>query len=213
VTGLSFCVTDVLPQANSFTPTLTFRLNIEDAAARSIHAILLRSQLQIEPRRRKHSPVEQARLNGIFGTPDRWKDTLRSLNWTQISATLPAFSGTCTVDLPVPCTYDVEVAAAKYLYSLDDGEVALLFLFSGTVFVKTGDGFQVEQIPWDREAGFRMPVRVWRELMELCFPGCGWIRLGHESLEQLQQFRTRHGLLNWDETVEALIRAAEEVTP
>ena len=49
------------------------------------------------------------------------------------------------IDLQVPCTYDLEVASARYLQGLDDGTIPLLLLFSGTVFVANGaGGFSVE---------------------------------------------------------------------
>ena len=42
--------------------------------------------------------------------------------------------------LPVPLTYDFEVATAKYFHGLEDGEIPLLLLFSGTIFVKGETG-------------------------------------------------------------------------
>jgi hypothetical protein len=36
-------------------------------------------------------------------------------------------------DLPVGCTYDMEVAASKFLHAIRDGVVPLQFLFSGTL--------------------------------------------------------------------------------
>ena len=38
----------------------------------------------------------------------------------------PASPASTEVDLPVTCTYDFEVAAAKYLHALDDGEIPLV---------------------------------------------------------------------------------------
>ena len=69
------------------------------------------------------------------------------------------FAGGTDVELHVPCTYDLDVAAAKYFHALGDGEIPLILLFSGTVFAK-GDGgaLRVTQIPWDREARLRLPV-------------------------------------------------------
>ena len=206
---LSFAVTDAEPERHAAAPTLKFRLKIDEAAARPIHAVLLRCQLQIEPRRRRYADAEQERMTGLFGEPARWSDTLRPLIWTQTSVTVPAFCGSTHVFLPAACTYDLEVAAAKYLYSLEGGEVPLLFLFSGTVFARTDTGFQVEPIPWEKEASFRMPVRIWRDLMESYFPGHSWIRLRHESMDGLQRFRQRHALLSWDDTIAALVSAAE----
>jgi len=122
---------------------------------------------------------------------------------------VPAFEESVEIDLPVPCTYDFEVAAVKYLDALEGGEVPLLFLFSGTVFAKAANGFRVEQISWDKEAGYRMPVKVWRDLMDAYFPGCAWIRLRRENLDALQRFRVRNGFLNWDDAIEALIGRGE----
>jgi hypothetical protein len=112
--------------------------------------------------------------------------------------------------MPVACTYDFEVAAAKYLNTLEGGEVPLLLLFSGTVFFKSENGFQVEQIPWNREASFRMPVRIWRELMDAHFPGSAWIRVRRDSLAALQRFRAQNCHLSWDDTIAALMAAVEE---
>ena len=58
----------------------------------------------------------------LFGEPERWSSTLRNLLWTHASVTVPSFEESCLVDVPVPCTYDFNVAAAKYFYGLEDGE-------------------------------------------------------------------------------------------
>src|SRR5262249_8283683 len=154
------------PEPHAVVPTLNFRLCVRETSGAPIHSILLRCQMQIEARRRHHNAAEQERLTDVFGEPSRWPDTLRALLWAQMTIVVPAFEGSTEIDLPVPCTYDFEVTAAKYLQSLDDGEVPLLFLFSGTVFAKADNGFRVGQVPWDREASYRMPVKVWRDLME-----------------------------------------------
>lgn len=205
--GLQFRVLASRPEVHAAAPTLVFQIRIESPAP--VHAILLHCQLQIEPRRRPHQPSEQERMQDLFGEASRWKDTLRPLLWTRGSLTVPAFADSVEIDVPVACTYDFDVAAAKYLDALEDGEVPLLFLFSGTVFAKTANGFQVEQVPWDKEASYRMPLEVWRDLMDAYFPGCAWIRLRRESVDALQRFRARHGLLSWDDTIEALVGARE----
>ena len=136
---------------------------------------------------------------------------MRALLWTQATVVVPAFEKSIEVDLPVPCTYDFEVTAAKYLQSLQGGEVPLLFLFSGTVFAKAENGFRVAQVPWDLEASYRMPVAVWREAMDAHFPGCGWIRLRHESLDALHRYRAQNAIASWDETIEALLEETKGV--
>ena len=128
-----------------------------------MNAVALRCQLRIEPHRRTYSEAETPLLADLFGTPDRWGDTLKPLQFAEVAVMVPGFTGATEIDLPVPCSYDLEVAANKYFASLEDGEIPLLLLFSGTVFVRTPTGFTVDQIPWTSEARRRVPVAVWRE--------------------------------------------------
>jgi hypothetical protein len=210
VTNMRFSVMDARADAHAAVPTLAFHLRI--AAAGPVQAMLLRCQLQIEPRRRPHTENEQQRLTDLFGEPSRWRDTLKPLIWSRTSLSVPAFADSIEIDVPVPCTYDFEVVSAKYLDALAGGEIPLLFLFSGTVFSKAAEGFRVEQVPWDKEAPYRMPVRIWRELMDAYFPGSAWVRLGRESFDALQRFRTEHGFATCDEALEALVGRAAAVT-
>jgi hypothetical protein len=129
--------------------------------------------------------------------------------WTYASLMVPSFENTTEIDVPVTCTYDFEVVAAKYLESLEQGEVPLLFLFSGTIFNRGLLGFSVEQVPWEKEAAYRLPVRLWRELMDRYFPGSAWIRLRRESFDALYRFKGRHALPTWDDAVEALLKNAD----
>jgi hypothetical protein len=112
--------------------------------------------------------------------------------------------------LPLECTYDFEVAAAKYLHALRDGVVPLQFLFSGTVFRAGSHGFSVQQVPWDREDRYRMPVTVWRGLMTQHYPSSGWVRLHHDTVSALAAYKSAHGLLDVDEAVNALLAGVRE---
>jgi len=203
---VGFSIAGAHADPHAAAPSLIFRVGID--ASQPVHAILLRCQVQIEPRRRRHAPGEQERLTDLFGEPERWRDTLHPLVWARATLSVPAFDQSTEIDLPVVCTYDFEVAAAKYLDALENGEVPLLFLFSGTVFAKAESGFQVQQVPWDKEAAWLMPVGLWRDAMNAHFPGCAWIRMRHESLDALQRFRARHGFTSWDDAIEALIGTA-----
>jgi hypothetical protein len=210
VSELSFQILGARAELYAAVPTLAFTLGIEEASGQSIHAIALRCQIQIEPQRRSHSAAEQAKLLEMFGEPGRWGETLKPMLWSHASLMIPGFAGATTVDLPMTCTYDFEVTAAKYFQSLDDGEIPLLFLFSGTIFTSgvAGAGFMVERVPWEKEAVFRLPVRVWREVMDSYFPGSAWIRLQRESLDALQRFKAERALPTWDDAVAALLAAA-----
>jgi Family of unknown function (DUF6084) len=203
MTDLLFEIAGVKTLEHAVAPTLAFRLRI--TAARPVNAILLQSQLRIEPRRRSHGADEQTRLTDVFGTPDRWNETLHPLTWAQSTVNVTQFEKSTEVDLPVACTYDFEVTAAKYLSALDRGDVPLRFLFSGTIFIKSENGYMVEQVPWNKEAVYRMPVAVWRELMDSYFPGSAWIRLRRETLDLLQRCRAQSGLVSWDEVIQEIV--------
>ena len=206
---LGFSDQDATVEPVAALPTLAFRLQVAEATGQAIHAMLLRYQIRLEARRRAYSADEQARLFDLFGAAGRWGETLTSLAWTQGVVMVPEFQGRVEVSLPVALSYDLEVAAGRYFDALQDGEIPLVFLFSGSVFVKGPTGLQVEQVPWDREAAFRLPVRRWRDAMDRHFPGGGWLRLRRESLEALARFKTRRALLTWDETIMALVDACE----
>jgi hypothetical protein len=209
VTDLAFSVLDISPEPYAAAPNLFARLRITDAGGEPIHAIALRCQVHIEPRRRAYTGEEKTDLADLFGAPARWGETLRPVLWTQTSTMVPGFIGSVDVDLPLPCTYDFDVAAAKYLRALAGDDVPLNLLFSGTVFTRGETGFAVEQIPWHLEASYRMPIRVWRELMDAHFPNSGWIRLDRETLRRLGRFRSERALTDWSQVFDVLLPAEE----
>ena len=213
MSSLSFEVLGARAEPYAAVPTLVFRLRIAEATGERIHTIALRCQIQIEPRQRHYTGREEERLLELFGEPHRWGQTLKTVLWTHASLMVPGFEGSTEVDLPIACTYDFEVTAAKYFHGLDDGEIPLLLLFSGTVFQRGESGFSVEPVPWEKEASFRLPVRVWRELMDRYFAGSVWIRLRRDSLDALHRFRGRRALPSWDEAIEVLLKGAEEEKP
>ncbi|WP_328381713.1 DUF6084 family protein [Streptomyces sp. NBC_00400] len=212
MTDLSFDCTGVRADRYAAAPTLLFRLRITAAEEARVHAVALRCQLRIEPARRGYGPDEAEALSDLFGERSRWGSTLQPLQLAQVSLVVPGFTGEREVELPVPCSYDLDVAAGRYFHALRDGEVPLLLLFSGTVFAGSG-GFHVEPVPWNKEASVRMPVAVWQEMTETHFPGCGWLRLPRETLDALLAYRSRHALPSWQATVESLMGTAEGTEP
>jgi hypothetical protein len=213
MTMLAVTVVEARPSAQAAAPGITFHLRIENVAETRVHTIVLRCQVRIEPRGRRYSAAEQQRLYELFGDPSQWDRTLRGFVWAQTSLVVPSFEQQIDIDLPVACTYDLEVASAKYLHALHDGTIPLAFLFSGTVFTADGRGFSVEPVSWDVEATFRMPAALWRSAMDQFFPGGGWLRLRRETIERLQAFRGRQAVVSWDEAIERLLeQAATEQT-
>jgi hypothetical protein len=189
-------------------PTLAFQLKASNAAVdEAIHTIALRCQIQIEVTRRRYTPEEQERMLDLFGTPDRWSQTLRNLLWTNINVVIPSFTGTSTVaDLHVPCTFDFNVAATKYFEGLDDGDIPLNIMFSGTVFYAPPDsGLQVAPISWEREARFKLPVKVWREMMDSYYPNSVWLSLRRDVFDRLYQYKMQHGIPTWEQVLEDVL--------
>lgn len=204
MTELTFGCTQARAARFAATPTLSFALTITESTGARVHAIALRCQIRIEPHRRRYSADEARRLNDLFGDPSRWADTVKPIQLAMVSTMVPGFTSVAETDLQVPCTYDLEVASARYLQGLDDGTIPLLLLFSGTVFTDGG----VELIPWSCEASYRMPVSVWQDVVNEHFPGSAWLRCGRETLDALSAFKASRALPTWDAVFVALLDAA-----
>jgi hypothetical protein len=211
VTELEFTVLDAAPEPYGAAPTLLFRVRAAETTGATVHAIALRAQVHIEPQRRQYAPAESAGVTDLFGPTERWGSTLKPFLWTHVSTMVRGFTGAIDFDLPMPCTYDFEVAATKYLHSLGDGDVPLVLRFTGTVFTRGVTGFGVEQVPWHLEAAYRLPVRVWRALMDAYFPGGGWIRVDRDTLDALSRYRSERGLTSWEQALGELLPAPSEV--
>ena len=203
MTEVGFAVRDVYPEPYAVTPVLTARIGV--SADAPVHAIALRCQVRIEPLRRGYTDEEAAGLLDLFGSRERWSSTQRTFLWQHSSTMVQGFDGAAQVDLPLPCTYDLEVTAAKYFHALRDGGIPLQFLFSGTVFAKGETGFSVHHVPWDREDRYDLPVSTWRELMHSHYPNTGWVRLNRDTVDALAHFKSAAGLLNYDDAITSLL--------
>ena len=211
---LDFKVVAVKAAAKALTPLLQFELRITAPGTTQIQALLLSAQIQIQPPQRAYSGREKEMLVELFGAPKQWGQTLRNRLWAHVNATVGAVEGQAVTTLTVPCSYDLNIATTKYFYALEDGEVPLLFLFSGSAFYLSKEGrLQVERISWEKECAYRMPISHWRELMEEHYPNSAWIQLRKDVFERLYEYRRLHGLADWEATVERLIEAGrnEEV--
>ena len=208
---LAFKVTGLEPAVRGLAPLLSFQLEITNTPSEeTIHSIMLQVQVQLQVTQRRYSPVEKEKLTELFGPPEAWRDTLRAKLWVIANTNVPAFSGTTTAPLTIPCTYDLDVAPTKYFHALDAGDVPLLFLFSGTIFYEADDGrLQVQQISCKNECTYKMPVSAWHDLMEHHYPGVAWLTLSRENFARLYAYRRAHGLATWDRTLEQLLPALE----
>jgi hypothetical protein len=209
VPALRFAVQGAEPLRPAAVPTIRFALRI-DAHGASIRSIQLETQVRIAATRRRYDAAEQERLAELFGEPARWGETVRSFLWANLSLAVPPFEGETVAHLDMPCTYDFEVSAAKYLAGLRDGEVPLELLFSGTVFHTDGGRLQITRISWESEAAYGLPVAVWRAAMDQHFPGAAWLRLERDAFDRLAAYKARHTLLSWEDTVRSLLDRAGE---
>jgi hypothetical protein len=201
--ALSFAVSSAEPVRYAAVPTVSFGLRIESDA--EINALMLSAQIRIAAPARAYDEATQARLVDLFGDPTGWGRTLRSLLWTHATLLVPAFAGETVVDLPVGCTYDFDVAATKYFHALADGDVPLEFLFSGTAFYTEDGALRTARISWESESRYRLPIAVWKEAVEGCFPGTAWLRMRRDVFDRLAAFRTERMLPTWESVIDELL--------
>jgi hypothetical protein len=208
--ALDFAVESVEALKPAAVPTLRFALRI-DAAGALVRSVVLGVQVRIAATQRGYDAAEQEPLSDLFGASHRWGETLRSVPWTTATLVVPPFDDSVLAHLDVPCTYDFDVTAARYLSALREGEVPLELLFSGTVFHVDPDGrLQASLISWDREAACRLPVQVWREAIDQHFPDCAWIRLDRAAFDRLAAFRARRSLTSWEAALATLMSEGDE---
>lgn len=209
---LSFRVESAEPVTFAATPTLAFKLRVDNADPQEvIHTVALRCQIQMEVTRRHYNPEEQERLRDLFGEPARWSQTLRNRLWTNVSLMVSQFQGSTLASLEVPCTFDFNIAATKYFHGLSSGEVPLCLMFSGTVFYADESGsLRVAPISWDKETRYRLPVQVWKDMMDVYYPNTAWINVRRDVFDRLTQYKMDHGVPAWEQVLEQLLDNAEE---
>lgn len=193
-------------------PLLSLKLQVENAdQEETIHNVVLRAQIHIEAPRRQYTPEEKKRLLDLFGQPERWSQTLKPMLWTHASTVVQPFTGTTACDLQIPCTFDFNVAATKYFGAVSEGDVPLNLLFSGSIFHAGPEGtLHIAPIPWNKESRFRLPVRVWREMMDVYYPNSAWLYLRRDVFERLHQYKMQCGIPTWEQFFEGLLAAEAE---
>jgi hypothetical protein len=207
---LDFRIEDVKVEKYSAAPLLLFALHVANRTP-ELHVlnVMLNCQIRIEPARRRYDGDEQESLSDLFGEPSRWGETLRSLLWTHANVSVSSLDPERKVELPVPCSYDFNIAATKYFHGLEQGDVPLNFLFSGSIFYRDGEGrLQIEQIPWSKECAYRLPVGIWRAMMERYYPQSMWLCLHRDVFDELDQYRRQLGLPTFERALQSLLEAS-----
>lgn len=209
---LTIAVESAAPVAFSAAPTIAFKLRVANRdPEESIYNVVLRAQIQIEVTRRPYSAPERQRLRDLFGEPERWGQTLHNLLWANASAFIPQFHGVTAAELQVPCTFDLSIAATKYFDGLSEGDIPLCFLFSGTVFYADASGdLQAAPVSWDKEAKFRLPLELWKQMMEVFYPNSAWLCLRRDIFDELNRFKVERGFPTWERTLETMLQMLKE---
>jgi uncharacterized protein DUF6084 len=208
---LSFEIISANPARDVIAPALAFDLRVTNRfPEESIQAILLRYQIQLEVARRRYTPAEQAQVHDLFDDPARWGDTLRPITWVNTCVNIPAFAGTTVHPITAPCTFDLNVATTKYFYGLEGGEVPLMFLFSGSVFFSASSALRVAPIPWTKEARFRLPLEIWKSLIDLHYPNAVCLTLDRDVFNKLYRFKVSQGLASFEDAIRRILAIAQE---
>ncbi len=86
----------------------------------------------------------------------------------------------------------------------------LIILFSGTVFYADSDGsLQVAPISWDQETKFRLPVQVWRDMMDAYYPNGAWLHVRRDIFDRLYRFKMQRGIPTWEQALEHILPCEE----
>ena len=111
--------------------------------------------------------------------------------------------------LPVPCSFDFNIAATKYFDGLTEGGAPLALLFSGSVFYRdTADRLQIAQIPWSKEVYCRLSVDLWRQMMDQYYPNSTWLRMPRALFEELSRYKRQRALPTFEAALQRLLDAA-----
>ncbi len=208
---LSISVMNAAAVPYAATPVIAFEMQLQNAdPEETLYTVVLRCQIQIEVARRNYGAADQEKLRDLFGEPERWGQTLRNLLWTHASVVAPQFTGSKVVSMQVPCTFDFNVAATKYFNGLADGDIPLCLMFSGTVFYADEAGLlRVAPISWDKETRFRLPLKTWRDMMDLYYPNTAWLNLRRDVFDRLLEYKVRHGIPSWEQAIERILGNAQ----
>ena len=207
---LDFAIDGSTVEPYAAIPTLRFALRVSNATpALAIENVMLNCQIRIEPARRPYGAIEHERLADLFGAPERWGQSLQSFLWTHVNVTVARFEHDCTVALPVPCSFDFNIAATKYFDGLTEGGAPLALLFSGSVFYRdTADRLQIAQIPWSKEVYCRLSVSLWRQMMDQYYPNSTWLRIPRALFEELSRYKRQRALPTFEAALQRLLDAA-----
>ena len=177
-------------------PTLRFAVQVTEPTGREVYTIALRAQIMIEPAKRSYDDETKARLVELFGEPERWGDHHRGRRcWRRSTCSCRRSPAPPPSRSRCRASFDLELAAAKYLYSLPDGNVPLTFNFTGTIFYRArrrADADRADPLGLLAPAS-RCRSSTWREMIRDHYPKGGWVALETDTLDALARAQGRAG--------------------
>ncbi len=206
---LSIDVLGARPSPCGATPTLDLELRLQHRGDAEVRSALLRFDVQIPTAARAYTAEERARLLELFGEEPRWHQTERPVLWAQIERSVPGFSGSCSLTLALPCSYDLRLTSAKYLWGLQDGEIPLALRFGGTLFCERDGRLGVVPLPWSETRPYRLPVALLRAALDAHYPDQMGMLVSRGLFDRLQRYRIDRGLLSCEQALERLLEAAQ----
>ena len=105
----AFECTGAYPDQAAAAPTISLKLHIEETTGVTVHALALRTQIRIEPLRRRYDDTEAAAMQDLFGERSRWGATLKPLQLGFVNQMVPTFTGRTDIEVPLPCSGAVTV--------------------------------------------------------------------------------------------------------
>ena len=211
---LSFQVEGAEVVANAATPLLAFKLRLTDAnPEQTIHTVALRCQIQLEVTRRKYT-------RGRSGAPARSVWRAQPLGPDPAKSFVDARqSGRAFVHRErrwsiFPClALSISMWRRPNISMVWRTEKCRFACSSAARFFMPAreGGLQVAPISWDKEARFKLPVKVWRDMMESYYPNSAWLCLHKDAFDRLYQYKVRHGIPTWEEALESIVPVEETV--
>ncbi len=127
-------------------PTIAFRLTLTNATPSQIIRVSLSApRSMIEAPKPPLRRDERERLRDLFGEPAAGPDAAPYALDPHLQPRPGLFRSSIDVDLPVACTFDFNVAAAKYFHALERGMCRSFFQFSGTMFYRSAEGVDADR--------------------------------------------------------------------
>jgi hypothetical protein len=207
---LDFAIEKAEPRVHAASPELVLTLAVRARDGGPVRGVLLACQVRLEVARRAYDDAEADRLFELFGMRADWSRTQQSLLWAQPTVLVPEFERSATVELPLACSLDFELATGKYLLGLGQGVVPLVFLFSGTVFhTLDGDRLQASPIARSAECRYALPFEVYRSTVAPYFADRAPIALERALLHRLARYKRQLGAPTIDLALAELLDQAE----